>query len=120
MFCPIAKTSIFELPVVMVVKNLPISSFLGSTYPLSWNFNLCGNLFDSEIEELGSLMSSLACLHLTPFVLDLRVWFLSFLGLFTVKSFFLVLSHLSDSSLAFPTNLFGNLKSLLRSSPFFG
>ena len=49
-------------------------------------------------------MSSIAYLHLTPWVSDVRSWSLSSSGLFTVKSFFLALSHLFDSSLAFPTN----------------
>ena len=34
----------------------------------------------------------------------MRSWSLSSSGLFTIKSFFLALSHLFDSSLAFPTN----------------
>ena len=49
-------------------------------------------------------MCYLACLHLTPSVPDARAWSLSFLGLFTIKSFLLVLSRLSNSSPAFPTN----------------
>ena len=89
---------------IVTTKNLPISSILRSTFPFSQNFNFRYNLSNSEIEELESLMSSLTCLHLTPSILDVRTWFLSSLRLFTVKSFFLVLSHLFDSYPTFPTN----------------
>ena len=49
-------------------------------------------------------MFSLFCLHLTSLVSDARSWSLSSSRLFTIKSFFLASSHLSDSSLAFPIN----------------
>lgn len=49
-------------------------------------------------------MSSLAHLHLFPSVLDARAWSLSSSGLFTVESFFLVLSHHSNPTPFFPTN----------------
>ncbi|RVW62002.1 hypothetical protein CK203_062408 [Vitis vinifera] len=41
---------------VVMDKKIPISSILGSTRPFSWNFNFRRNLFDSEIEDLESLM----------------------------------------------------------------
>ena len=50
-------------------KNIPISSILISTRPLSWNFNFCRNLSDSEIEDLKGLMQSLDGLHLSPLVI---------------------------------------------------
>ena len=49
-------------------------------------------------------MSSLACLHLTPSVSNARSWCLSSSRLFTIKSFFLTLSHLFYSSPTFLTN----------------
>ena len=81
---------------------------LGSARPFSWNFNFRRNLSDSEIEDLESLMRSLDCLHLSPSVSDASSWSLSSSGLFTVKFFFLALSHLSDSSLVFPTKFVWN------------
>ena len=89
---------------IVTIKNLPISSILGSTHPFSWNLNFRRNLSNYETEELESLMSSLACLHLTPSVQDARTWSSSSSRLFTVNSFFLVLSYLFDSSPGFPTN----------------
>ena len=85
---------------IVIVKNLFISSILRFIYPFSRNFNFYCNLFDSKMEELEILISSLACLHLTPLVLDEKAWFLSSSGLFTVKSFFLVLSDSSPTFLA--------------------
>ena len=89
---------------VVTDKNILISSILVSARPFSWNFNFCRNLSDSEIEDLKSLMRSFDCLHLSPSVSDTRSWSLSSSGFFTVKSFFLALSHLSHLSLVFPTN----------------
>ena len=86
---------------IVIVKNLPISFILGFTFPFSWNFNFLRNLSDFEIEELEKPMFSLA---LTPSVSNARAWSLSSLGLFIVKFFFLVLSHLSDSIPSFSTN----------------
>ena len=57
---------------VVIDKNIPISSILGSTRPFSWNFNFRRNLSDSEIEDLGGLMRSLDRLHLSPSVSDKR------------------------------------------------
>ena len=57
---------------VVLDKNIPISSILGSTRPFSWNFNFCHNLSDSEIEDLECLMRSLDGLHLLPSVSDVR------------------------------------------------
>ena len=93
---------------VVMDKNIPISSILGSTLLFSWNFNFHCNLFDSEIEDLESLMRSLDCLHLFPLISDARSWSLSSSGLFTVKSFFLALSQFSDSSPVFPIKFVWN------------
>ena len=96
---------------VVTDKNISISSILGSARPFSWNFNFRRNLSNSEIEDLESFMRSLDCLHLSSTVSDARtVKFLSSLGLFTVKFFFLALSHLSDLSLVFPTNFVWNFQ----------
>ena len=88
---------------VVTDKNILLSSILGSAHPFSWNFNIRHNLFDSQIEGLESFMRSLVRLHLSPSVSDARFQSLYSSGLFTVKSFLLALSHLSDSSLVFPT-----------------
>ena len=93
---------------VVTDKNIPISLILSFDRPFSWNFNFRRNLSDSEIEDLESLMRSLDCLHLSPSVLDARSWSLYFSRLFTVKSFFLALSHRSNSSLVFPTKFVCN------------
>ena len=73
-------------------KNILISSILISTRPLSWNFNFCRNLSDSEIEDLEGLMRSLDDLHFSPSGSDARSWSLSSSEFFTVKSFFFALS----------------------------
>ncbi|KAJ9689230.1 hypothetical protein PVL29_014744 [Vitis rotundifolia] len=88
---------------VVTDKNSPISSILGSTHPFSWNFNFRRNLSDPEIEEFEGLMRSLDCLHVSFSIPDARSWSLSSSGLFTVKSFFLALSHCSGSHPVFPT-----------------
>ena len=93
---------------VVMDKNIPISSILGSTHPFSWNFNFRHNLSDSEIEDLESLMRSLDHLHLSPLVPNKRSWSLSPSGLFTVKSFFLTLSQFSGLPSVFPTKLVWN------------
>ena len=93
---------------VVTDKNIPISSILGSTHPFSWNFNFRRNLFDPEIEDLEGLMRSLECLQLTFSVPNARSWSLSCSGLFTVKSFFLALSHCPDSPSVFPTKFVWN------------
>ena len=53
-------------------------------------------------------MWSLDCLHLSSSVSDARSLSLSSSGLFTVKSFFLALSHCSGSPLVFPTKFVWN------------
>ncbi|RVW92839.1 LINE-1 retrotransposable element ORF2 protein [Vitis vinifera] len=93
---------------VVMDKNIPISSILGSTRPFSWNFNFHRNLSDSEIEDLESLMRSLDHIHLSPSVPDKRSWSLSSSELFTVKSFFLALSQISGLPSVFPTKLVWN------------
>ena len=81
---------------IVIVKNLHISSILSLTYPFSWSFNFCCNLFDLEMEDLERLMSSLTCLYLSPSILDARVQSLSSSELFTIRLFFLVLSNQFD------------------------
>ncbi|RVW19550.1 putative ribonuclease H protein [Vitis vinifera] len=88
---------------VVMDKNIPISSILGSSRPFSWNFNFRRNLTDSEIEDLERLMHSLDCMNLSTSASDTRSWSLCSSGLFTVKSFFTALSQMPDSSPFFPT-----------------
>ena len=88
---------------VVTDKNILISSILRSTRPLSWNFNFCRNLSNSEIEDLEGFMRSMDCLHLSSSVSDASSWSLSSSGLFTVKYFFLALSQCSGSSPVFLT-----------------
>ncbi|RVW36770.1 Transposon TX1 uncharacterized 149 kDa protein [Vitis vinifera] len=88
---------------VVMDKNIPISSILGSSRPFSWNFNFRRNLTDSEIEDLERLMHSLDCMNLSTSTSDARSWSLCSSGLFTVKSFFTALSQMPDSSPFFPT-----------------
>ncbi|RVW68265.1 putative mitochondrial protein [Vitis vinifera] len=84
---------------VVMDKNIPISSILSSTHPFSWNFNFRRNLTDYEIEDLERLMHSLDCMNLSTSASDGRSWSL----LFIVKSFFIALSQMPDSSPFFPT-----------------
>ena len=86
---------------IFTVKNLTISSILRSTNPFSWNLNFHRKLLDLKIEDLKRLMSSLSHLHLSPLDHDLRAWSLSSLGLFTIKSFFSVLSNHIDPTPSF-------------------
>ena len=95
---------------IVTLKNLPISSILGSSYPFSWNFNFRHKLSNFEIEDLERLMTSLTHLHLSPFAPNARVWFLFSLGLFTVKPFFLALFNHSDSVPFFSTNFVWKLE----------
>ncbi|KAJ9685201.1 hypothetical protein PVL29_017293 [Vitis rotundifolia] len=88
---------------VVLDKNVPISSILGSSRPFSWNFDFRRNLSDIEIEDLEGLMRSLDGLHLSPSVPDARFWLVSSSGFFSVKSFFLALSHFSGSPQIFPS-----------------
>ena len=87
---------------IVTVKNLTISSILRPTNPFSWNLNFYFNLLDLKIEDFERLMSSLSHLHLFPFGHDLRAWSLFSLGLFTIKSFFSILSNLIDPTPSFP------------------
>ncbi|RVW91953.1 hypothetical protein CK203_030106 [Vitis vinifera] len=93
---------------VVTDKNIPISSNLGSTRPLSSNFNFHRDLSDTEIDDLEGLMRSLDCLHLSPSVSDARSWSLSSSRLFTVKYFFLALSQFFSSSPVFPIKFVWN------------
>ena len=61
---------------IVTLKNLPISSILGSSYHFSWNFNFRHKLSNFEIEDLERLITSLTHLHLSPFAPNARVWLL--------------------------------------------
>ena len=67
---------------VVLDKNIPISSVLGSTRPFSWNFNFRRNLSYSEIEDLEGLMRSLDGLDYL-----LRFQMLDF-GIYLLQDFF--------------------------------
>ncbi|KAJ9680549.1 hypothetical protein PVL29_019768 [Vitis rotundifolia] len=95
---------------VTSVKNLSVSDVLGNSYPLSWNFNFRRNLTDSEIELLQSLMLSLSSVRLSPSSADSRVWSLSSSGLFSVRSFFLALSKVSNPILFLPAKFLWSSK----------
>ncbi|KAJ9687316.1 hypothetical protein PVL29_015988 [Vitis rotundifolia] len=95
---------------VTSVKNLSVSDVLGNSYPLSWNFNFRRNLTDSEIELLQRLMLFLSSVHLSPSLADSRVWYLSSLGLFSVRSFFLALSKVSNPILFLPAKFLWSSK----------
>ena len=86
---------------IAIVNILTISSVLRSTHHFSWYLKFCCNISDLEIEDLERLMSSLSHLYLSPFGHDSRAWSLSSLGLFTVKSFFLVLINYIDPTSSF-------------------
>ncbi|RVX21544.1 putative ribonuclease H protein [Vitis vinifera] len=88
---------------VVMDKNIPISSILGSSRPFTWNFNFRRNLTDSEIEDLERLMHSLDCMNLSTSASDARSWSLCSSGLFTVQIFLTALSQMLDSSPFFPT-----------------
>ena len=76
----------------------------GFCYSFSWNFNFHGKVSDFEIEDLERIISSLTHFHLSPSTPHARVWSLSSLGLFTVKSFFVALSNHSDPVPFIPSN----------------
>ena len=56
-----------------------------------------------EIKDLERLMSLLSYIHLSPFVPNTKAWVPSSSGVFSVKSFFLALTNLSDSVPFYPT-----------------
>ncbi|RVW99862.1 Transposon TX1 uncharacterized 149 kDa protein [Vitis vinifera] len=87
---------------VISVKNLTVSNVLGNSFPLAWNLNFRHNLIDSEIDLLQRLMSSLSSVRFSPSLADSRAWSLSSSGLFSVKSFFLALSKVSNPILFLP------------------
>ena len=92
------------------MKNLTVSNVLGNSFPLSWNFNFCRNLTDSEIDLLQRLMSSLSSMFFSPSLADSRAWSLSSSSLFLVKSFFLALSKVSNPILFLPTKFLWSSK----------
>ncbi|RVX19857.1 hypothetical protein CK203_005103 [Vitis vinifera] len=95
---------------VISMKNLTVSNVLGNSLPLSWNFNFRRNLTDSEIDLLQRLMSSLNSVLFSPSSLDSRVWSLSSSGLFSVKSFFLALSKVSNPLMFLPAKFLWSSK----------
>ena len=95
---------------VISVKNLTVSNVLGNSFPLAWNLNFRRNLTDSEIDLLQRLMSSLSLVRFSPSLADSRAWSLSSSGLFTVKSFFLALSKVSNPILFLPAKFLWSSK----------
>ncbi|RVW53008.1 putative ribonuclease H protein [Vitis vinifera] len=95
---------------VISVKNLTVSNVLGNSLPLSWNFNFRCNLTDSEIDLLQRLMSSLGFVLFSPSSSDSRAWSLSSSGLFSMKSFFLALSKVSNPLLFLPAKFLWSSK----------
>ena len=95
---------------VISVKNLTVSNVLGNSFPLAWNLNFRRNLTDSEIDLLQRLMSSLSSVRFSPSLADSRAWSLSSSGLFTVKSFFLALSKVSNPNLFLPAKFLWSSK----------
>ena len=92
------------------MKNLIVSNVLGNSFPLSWNFNFCRNLTDSEIDLLQSLMSSLSSVFFSLSLADSRAWSLSSSDMFSVKSFFLALSKVSNPILFLPAKFLWSSK----------
>ncbi|RVW58950.1 Retrovirus-related Pol polyprotein from transposon RE1 [Vitis vinifera] len=99
-----------ELYRVISVRNLTVSNVLGNSFPLSWNFNFCRNLTDSEIDLLQRLMSSLHSVLLSPSSSDSRAWSLSSSGSFSVKSFFYALSKDSNPLMFLPAKFLWSSK----------
>ena len=95
---------------VIYVKNLTVSNALGNYFPLSWNFNFRRNLTDSEIDLLQRLMSSLSSMFFSLSLADSRAWSLLSSGLFSVKSFFLALSKVSNPILFLPAKFLWSSK----------
>ena len=81
---------------VISVKNLTVSNVLVNSFPLSWNFNFRCDHTDTEIDLLQIIMSSLSLVLFFHSLADSRAWSLSSSGLFSVKSFFLALSKVSN------------------------
>ncbi|RVW91323.1 hypothetical protein CK203_035381 [Vitis vinifera] len=55
-------------------KNLSISAIFGNDTSTSWDLIFRYNLTNVEIEDLERLMSLLSHVHLTPSILDVKVW----------------------------------------------
>ena len=87
---------------MITTKNLSVSTILGSDSP-PWNLFSHRNLTYLEFEDLERLMTSLSNVHMSPLVTDARAWVPSSSGVFSVKSFFLALTNLSDSVPFYPT-----------------
>ena len=89
---------------VTITKKLSISAILGNDTSSSWDLIFCRNLTDVEIVDLERLMSLLSNVHLTPSTPDAKAWVPSSSGGFSVKSFPLVLSSFSYSTLFYLTH----------------
>ena len=81
---------------------------MGSDSP-PWNLFSHRNLTYLEFEDLERLMTSLSNVHMSPLVTDARAWVPSSSGVFSVKSFFLALTNLSDSVPFYPTKFLWKL-----------
>ncbi|RVW25918.1 hypothetical protein CK203_095969 [Vitis vinifera] len=93
---------------VISVKNLTVSNVLGNSLPLSWNFNFRRNLTDSEIDLLQRLMSSLILFFSLLHQIQERG--LCLRQVFSVKSFFLALSKVSNPLMFLPAKFLWSSK----------
>ena len=101
---PIVMLTIPKTFRVTITKKLSISAILGNDTSSSWDLIFCRNLTDVEIVDLERLMSLLSNVHLTPSTPDAKAWVPSSSGGFSVKSFPLVLSSFSYSTLFYLTH----------------
>ena len=81
---------------VISVKNLTVSNVLSNSCPLSWNLNFRHNLTDTKIDLLQRIMPFFSLVFFSHSLVDSRAWSLSSSGLFSMKSFFLALSKVSN------------------------
>ena len=81
---------------VLTTTNSFITTIIGILFPFSLNLNFSCNFIDLEIEDLEGL--SLSCMHLWPFVLEVRTWSLYFSSLFTVIFVFNLVQPMSSYS----------------------
>ena len=94
-------------------KNLSISAIFGNDTSTSWDLIFRYNLTNVEIEDLERLMSLLSHVHLTPSILDVKVWVPSSSGGFLLKSFLLVSSNFLYSTPFYLDHFFVEIKSPL-------
>ena len=95
---------------VIPMRNLTISTVLGSSPPSTWNLNFQCNLSNIEFENLRILLISIGSVQLSHSTIDSRGWSLSSTGLFIVKSFYLALSMTPSITLFHPTKFLWNSK----------